>query len=99
MLAGPLSAAGGAPPLPGGAGNAAEDAFIIRMTPICPATGSATGILNVVGPSTALFQSPSPTARTFDCSVNFAFGAIGAFDGSCATSAARYRSAIPVRHT
>jgi hypothetical protein len=37
----------------------------------------------------ALFQSPSsPTFSTFDCSVNFALGAIGAFDASCATSAA-----------
>jgi hypothetical protein len=26
--------------------------------------------------------------------VNFAFGAIGAFDGSCATSAATYASAV-----
>ncbi len=32
--------------------------------------------------------SKAPIASGFDCSVNFAPVAIGAFDGSCATSAA-----------
>src|SRR5207248_10598816 len=32
------------------------------------------------------------------CRSSFASGAIGAFDGSCATSAARYASAVDSRH-
>src|SRR5215471_17714846 len=99
MSAGALGSGWGVFPRAGPAGKAAPDAFIIRMTPIWPDAGSGTGILNVVGPAKALFQSPSsPTFSTFDCSVNFALGAIGAFDGSCATSAARYASAVFSRH-
>src|SRR5262245_57164595 len=71
----------------------------MTMRPIWPATGSATGILNVVGPSIVnVHNCPSPILIGCACSVNFALGAIGAFDGSCATSAARYASAIPCRH-
>src|SRR6266853_3399341 len=95
MSAGAFGSGAGAFPRAGGAGKAAPDAFIITSMPICPLTGSVTGILNVVDVDSALFHSPSsPTFSTFACSVNFALGAIGAFDASCATSAARYVSAM-----
>src|SRR5437867_3844291 len=99
MSAGAFGSGAGPPPRGGGAGNALPAAFIITIIPICWLTGSATGILNVVDTDTALFHSPSsPTFRTFVCSVNFALGAIGAFDASCAASAARYASAVLNRH-
>src|SRR3989442_112178 len=98
MAAGPVSAAAGAPPRPARGGNALGGGFLLRMSLICPATGSGTGILNVVGPSTALFHNPSPTGSILACSVNLAFGAIGALAGSWATRAARYVSAMPRRH-
>src|SRR6476646_2339572 len=85
-------------PRPAGAGNADAAAFIIRISPTWPETGSDTGILNAVDAETALFHNPSPTFSSFVCSVNFTLGAIGAFDGSCATSAATYESAMFCRH-
>ena len=71
----------------------------MTIIPICPLIGSGTGILNVIDVEMALFHSPSsPALSTLVCSVNFAFAAIGAFDASCATSAARYASAVEIRH-
>src|SRR3977135_3998160 len=99
MSAGAFGSGAGALPRAGGAGNAAPAALIITIMPICPLTASATGILNVVDVESALVQSPSsPTYIILVCSVNFALAAIGAFDASCATSAARYASAVLSRH-
>src|SRR5712671_2374344 len=89
----------GALPRAGGAGKALPSAFIITIIPICWLTGSATGILNAVDVEIALVHNPSsPTFITLVCSVNLAPAAIGAFDASCATSAARYASAVLSRH-
>jgi hypothetical protein len=88
--AGAFRSGAGALPRGGGGGKALPAAFIITIIPICPLIGSGTGILNVVDVEIPLFQSPSsPTFITLVCSVNFTFGAIGAFAGSCATRAAR----------
>src|SRR5205814_4353103 len=99
MFAGAAGSGRGAFPRGGGGGNADPCSVIITIIPICWLTGSATGILNVVDVEIALFHNPSsPTFSTLACSVNVASGAIGAFDGSCATSAARYASAVDSRH-
>jgi hypothetical protein len=55
-------------------------AFSITIMPIWPATGSGTGSLNRVGPSVTVLQRPSPTAKTFVCSVKVAPGARGALE-------------------
>ncbi len=67
------------------------------MPPTCCRVTSGTMILKAVGPPVAVFQSPSPGFSRLTFSTKMTWAARGALAGSCATTAARYLSVIPIR--
>ncbi len=67
------------------------------MPPTCCRATSGTTILKLVGPLLAVFQRPSPGFSRLTFSTKMTSDANGALAGSCAATAARYLSVIPIR--